>query len=148
MVQFPLSIFDQRVLHSRLTEQLKARGKKTVARSIFLQGLFFLETNHLPNHLARLKLPLEKLQKRCEHHGISIANAAISFVRDLPGVDYLVIGADSEKQVDQLVQFMKGPKIPNTLRHEFMHAFRDLEDDILSPGLWNTKKASPRSQQE
>ena len=148
LVHFPLSIFDQRVLHRGIVEELKAERKKTIARSVFLQGLFFLESTQVPNHLVPLREPLEKLKLLCQYHEISVARAAVSFVRDVPGVDFLVIGADSGEQVNELVRLMKGPKLSDTLRAEFLNAFGNLEASLLSPGLWDARKVSLRPEDQ
>ena len=47
IVQFPLSIFDLRFLDNELIQKLKRRKIKIYVRSVFLQGIIFLDSNKL-----------------------------------------------------------------------------------------------------
>ena len=47
-VQIPLNIFDQRLINNEKLAQLGTKNKIVFARSIFLQGLFFMSTAELP----------------------------------------------------------------------------------------------------
>lgn len=47
IVQFPLSIFDLRFLDKELMKKLKRKKIKIFVRSVFLQGIIFLDSNKL-----------------------------------------------------------------------------------------------------
>lgn len=99
--QVPMSIFDQRLIACGMTDTLADRGVTVFVRSVFLQGLFFLDPDKITDPiLAEHAAPKIRLLRECaEKEGMSIAELAISFMRDVRGVTSLVLGADTAEQV-------------------------------------------------
>ena len=99
--QIPMSIFDQRLINGGYVEKLAERGFTVFVRSIFLQGLFFLDPEKItdPILLEHAKPRIKKLRELSEKEGMSISEMAITFLRDYPGVTSLVLGADNAEQV-------------------------------------------------
>ena len=99
--QVPMSIFDQRLIASGMTDRLAERGITVFVRSVFLQGLFFLDPDAVTDPiLVEHAAPKIRLLRECaEREGMSIAEMAISFMRDVAGVTSLVLGADNADQV-------------------------------------------------
>ena len=102
-VQLPINVFDQRFIKSGILDRLSGRGIHIFARSVFFQGLFFLDPENLSDpdlvqhavpHLRTLRLLSEKAE-------MSIAQFAVSFLQSLPGITSLVLGADNPEQVKQ-----------------------------------------------
>ena len=60
IVQVPYSIFDRRF--EKYFDLLKRKGKEIQARSVFLQGLAFLELEDLPASLLTAKPQLKNLR--------------------------------------------------------------------------------------
>lgn len=136
IIQVPFNLFDQRMLTSGSFARVKDRGIKIVARSVFLQGLFFLEAEALSSHLAPASDPLLRLDQLCRSENISIAQAAISFVRDIPEVDFLTIGAISCDQLDQIVDWMEGPSLTSNFTELIEREFCETDSYIITPGRW------------
>ncbi len=99
--QVPMSIFDQRLINGGYIEKLADRGYTTFVRSVFLQGLFFLDPEKITDEiLIRHALPgIKKIREISEKEGMSIVELAIAFLRDYPGVTSLVLGSDNAEQV-------------------------------------------------
>ncbi|MBQ7715189.1 MAG: aldo/keto reductase [Clostridia bacterium] len=99
--QAPMSIFDQRLISSGMTDRLAERGITVFVRSVFLQGLFFLDPDMITDPtLIEHAVPKIRLLRECaEKEEMSIAELAISFMRDVNGVTSLVLGADNPDQV-------------------------------------------------
>ncbi|MBR0303361.1 MAG: aldo/keto reductase [Clostridia bacterium] len=99
--QAPMSIFDQRLIACGMTDRLAARGVTVFVRSVFLQGLFFLDPDTITNDiLIEHAVPKIRLLHECaQQDGMTIAELAISFMRDVTGVTSLVLGADNPEQV-------------------------------------------------
>lgn len=101
LTQVPMSIFDQRLIIDGSINKLKERDYIIFVRSVFLQGLFFLNPDTMTDpilveHVApRLRL----LGQIADDENMSIAELAIAFIRDLEGVTSLVLGADTPEQV-------------------------------------------------
>ena len=127
-VQIPMSIFDQKLIKKGYLSLLKERGITVFVRSVFLQGLFFLNLSTItdPILVEYAKPYIKKLHELCKKSGMSIAEFAISFIRDIPGVTSLVLGADTEEQILQNIDYMKAPKLESKLREEVYEAFCDV----------------------
>lgn len=99
--QIPMSVFDQRLISGGIVEELRQRNFTVFVRSVFLQGLFFLDPETItdPILLQYAKPGILKLRDAAEKEGMSVEELAVSFLRDLPGVTGLVLGADTAKQV-------------------------------------------------
>lgn len=99
--QVPMSIFDQRLINGGYIEKLADRGYTTFVRSVFLQGLFFLDPEKITDEiLIRHALPgIKKIREISEKEGMTIVELAIAFLRDYPGVTSLVLGSDNADQV-------------------------------------------------
>jgi aryl-alcohol dehydrogenase-like predicted oxidoreductase len=138
-IQVPINIFDHRLIKTGLLNQLRDRNFIVFARSIFLQGLFFIDRRNLPPGLALAEKPLRRLQELSHEHGIGIAQLAVSFVRDLSGITSLVIGAETPNQVLENVKLMSSPPLSTGLRKEIMSTFSDMPLGLINPSLWNLK---------
>ena len=57
---------------------------------------------------------------------MTIAEFAISFIRDIDGVTSLVLGADTEAQISQNINYINAPVIPDDVRKEAFETFKDV----------------------
>jgi aryl-alcohol dehydrogenase-like predicted oxidoreductase len=139
-IQVPINIFDHRLLRRGLLDQLNHKNFIVFARSIFLQGLFFLDPDNLPPRLELAKRPLRQLHQLSHSQGISIAEIALTFVRDLSGITSLVIGAETPNQVLEDIDLMESPPLSSKLRERIMSTFSDLSLELINPSLWNPNR--------
>ena len=135
-VQFPLNILDHRPIRYGVLKRLKEAGKLVFARSLFLQGLIYLTERELPEHLREASALLAAIKELAQRCGVSVSQMAVSFVRDLEGVDSLVIGAETPVQVRENVRLLVGPSLPESLTEEIMRRFSEVPDYIITPHLW------------
>ncbi len=126
--QLPMSLFDQKWIHQGYLEKLSQNNITVFVRSVFLQGLFFLNPAAITDPLlVEYARPyLLKLSELCERENVSIAEFAISFIRDLPGVTSLVLGADTDAQVFANIGYMNAPALSEKVRHEALEVFKDV----------------------
>ncbi len=125
VTQVPMSIFDQRLIAGGSVDKLQQRGYTVFVRSVFLQGLFFLDPEKLgdPILLEHAAPKIRLLRQIAEDNGMSVAQLAIAFMRDCAGVTSLVLGADTPEQVKDNIAYFDTPVLcPETaqrLRREF-----------------------------
>ncbi|MDR3166815.1 MAG: aldo/keto reductase [Treponema sp.] len=127
-VQIPLNVFDQRFIRSGALEQLRRRNIHVFVRSVFFQGLLFLDPEGVRDpDLLRYAVPhLRTLRRLSEEGGMSIGQFAVSFLRDMPGISSLVLGADNPEQVVRNTAFFEAPPLSGALRRKAEDAFKDL----------------------
>ena len=108
-IQVPMSIFDQRLIHAGALEKLNKAGITVFVRSVFLQGVFFLDPDSLTDPFLSSEVAprIKKLREYAEREGMTVAELAITFIRDLPGVSSLVLGADNADQVKANAKFFE-----------------------------------------
>lgn len=113
ITQVPMSIFDQRLIADGSVDALAARGYDVFVRSVFLQGLFFLDPDKItdPILLEHAAPKIRLLRQIAENLGLTVAQLAISFMRSCPGVTSLVLGADTPQQVKQNVAYFDTPAL-------------------------------------
>ncbi|GAA3408075.1 aldo/keto reductase [Paenibacillus hodogayensis] len=135
-VQIPMNVLDHRPIRNGCLGMLGQAGKTVFVRSVFLQGLLYMKDEELPVKLAAAKAPLAALRELSERYGIGIAQLAVSFIRDMEGVDSLVIGAETREQVSDNLALLDGPPLPETLREQLASAFHDVPEQVITPHMW------------
>lgn len=128
-IQVPMSIFDQKLISGGYIEKLEKNGFIIFVRSVFLQGLFFMDPDTMTDpDLIKYAAPYNrKLREFCQKAGMSIAEFAISFIRDVPGITSLVLGSDTSCQVMQNIEYMNAPELSEEMRKEVMEAFKSVD---------------------
>jgi len=135
-VQFPLNLFDQRFLKDGYLQKLRASGIALYARSIFLQGLFFMDCASLGSHFEPAKPKIKELVNLARLHGTSIEALALLFAVS-SGVDHVVLGVDSAAQLEKNAALMAIDTA--NLLSELKSRFDMLEvadEDIILPYRW------------
>lgn len=135
-VQVPVNIFDQRLVVSGGLQRLAQTHKLVFARSVFLQGLFFMDPAELTGNLKPAAPFLKQLHALAREYPADVAGMAFSYVRDLPGIDSIVVGAVTAAQLAENVRLLGAPAVPEPLRSEFTQVFTAISDEILTPGRW------------
>ena len=141
-IQLPYSILDQRGMKEEFIPKAKAAGVTIFTRSAFLQGLFLMEKNRIPEYLKHVIPYLEQLEQLLEKYSMDIVEALIGFVISEQDIDYLVFGVDSREQLLQDIRAYQKNNVPKELIQEIKGTFTNIEKSIIFPSLWaNGKKA-------
>jgi aryl-alcohol dehydrogenase-like predicted oxidoreductase len=125
VTQVPMSIFDQRLIANGAVKKLQEKGVTVFVRSVFLQGLFFLDPDGItdPILLEHAAPKIRTLRQIAKAEGMTVAQLAIAFMRDTVGVTSLVLGADTPEQVKENIAYFDAPSLSEsvmaTLREEF-----------------------------
>jgi spore coat polysaccharide biosynthesis protein SpsF (cytidylyltransferase family)/aryl-alcohol dehydrogenase-like predicted oxidoreductase len=128
-MQVPFSLLDQRLLRSGSLARLKELGVEVHARSIFLQGLLFMEIP--PEKLNYAAPMLNAVRERIAAAGVTTLAAALGFVLSRPEVDVAVIGMTAPKQLEEILATVAAP-LP-----QLDWAGCALDDTrMLTPSLW------------
>ncbi len=124
-IQIPASLFDQQLITGGYVKRLEEKGVAVYVRSVFLQGLFFLDPDTMtdPILVEYAKPYIVKLREMCKACGMSIAEFAISYIRDVHGVTALVLGADTDAQVRENIGYINASAIPENIRSEAERIF-------------------------
>ena len=91
VIELPFNIFDTKLMRNGLLKELAKEKKIIFARSIFLQGLFFMKFNNLPIHLKLAKKYLHELHEISNEYKINISKLALTFVRDIVEINSIIL---------------------------------------------------------
>jgi aryl-alcohol dehydrogenase-like predicted oxidoreductase len=98
LIQLPLNVLDQRLLISGHLEQLKNAGVEIHVRSVFLQGLLLMPLSNIPAFFEPIRPLLIRWHTAAHAQGLTISQAALSFVKNIPHVDTVLVGFDNLAQ--------------------------------------------------
>lgn len=134
-IQIPINILDTRLIKNGLLDELYYEKKMIFARSIFLQGVFFLEQKKLPKKLSGFVPYLKKLEEISKKNNLSIQQLAFLFVRDLNQITSLVIGVDNIFQLKENIKLLAMPSL-NTRIYEEVLNIPKIPEKLVNPSKW------------
>jgi aryl-alcohol dehydrogenase-like predicted oxidoreductase len=139
-VQIPINIIDMRLTKEGMLKKLKSNSVYIYARSVFLQGLFFMNYEKIPKNLGGAGKYLKVLNNLSDKLGMSIAKLALAYVRDIKEVDSLVIGAETPEQIQENVELINSPSIPIKYMKQISEYFENVPEFYLEPWRWELEK--------
>ena len=110
-------------------------GITVYARSSLLQGLAVMDPEKLPDRVAFAKEYLLKYEAICSEFSLSKLDAAIGYVVQKTGIDYVVFGVDNLKQLEEYTK-MKNITVPDEFIHRIDKLFDSVPDKLVNPSLW------------
>ena len=133
IVQLPYSILDRKF--EKYFKKLKKLGAEIHVRSVFLQGLYFMNLQNLPEKLLPLKKYLIEINHVCSQFNFSMGELALNFVNENEYVDKIIIGVDSSNQLDQNIKMVKNWN-SNKIINKLISKITVKEQHLLSPVNW------------
>jgi aryl-alcohol dehydrogenase-like predicted oxidoreductase len=103
IVQAPFNLLDNLTLKKRFLEEAKSKGKEIHVRSVFLQGLFFMEEQNIPLKIRELWPYIYRAKQIAAEAGVSIEQLALQYVYRNSLVDKVLIGIDSREHLQQSI---------------------------------------------
>lgn len=137
-IQIPFNIFDNCLKKIELLKAAKKNNKIIYVRSVFLQGLFFIDPNQLPEKLKSFHQPLIKLKALADKLGFSVQTLCLNYVLNLPFIDRVVIGVDSLEQIKSNVEMIQKIDVQSIqVIEECLAKIEISEPKLLHPVNWN-----------
>jgi len=137
LIQLPISIFDQRLIEQDILHNLKRKNIEVHVRSIFLQGLLFLEENNLPPKMNKFKNYISKLNAISLKYNFSKEEIALLFVNAINEIDKIVIGVEKISQLQRNVKILDKSESFNKIKTLINFEDFSIEDtNIIDPRRW------------
>ncbi|MBO6660487.1 MAG: aldo/keto reductase [Roseivirga sp.] len=99
VLQLPFNLLDNEKIRGSHLKSLSEKGKVIHTRSVFLQGLFFMNPKELPDKLTLLAPYLEKLQNIAEEAKIPLGALALQYVLNKPYISGVLFGVETLEQL-------------------------------------------------
>ena len=132
VVQVPVNLLDQRLLHDGTLDRLKHRNVEIHARSAFLQGVLLADPATLPAYFALHLDRLHAVGTAAQRAGMSRLALCLRFVLAQPSVDRVIVGVTSLAELDQIVDAASG----GTPLPDGLGALASDAPDLVNPSLW------------
>lgn len=131
LVQAPFNLVDRRLHMMGWLERLKDKDIEIHTRSAFLQGLLLMPKEAIPAKFAPWADLWNEWHDWLSHNNVTAVQACIAFVLSFPEIDRIVVGADSTRQLAEIINAstsMTLVDLPN------LHC--DAEN-LINPSRWN-----------
>lgn len=129
VMQVPFSLLDQRLLADGTLARLEELGVEVHARSLFLQGLLFMDPP--PEKLESAAPHLARLRAALKAAGTTPLAAALGFVLSRPDIAVGLVGVTS---VGELTEILAAAQMPLPALDWAAFALKD--GRVLTPSLW------------
>ena len=126
LLQVPYNIFDRQF--EPYFPILKERGVEIHVRSTFLQGLFFMNREALPEKLQPLKPYLLQLDAYAQSMKMSVAEVALNHNLQHPAINGVLIGVDNQLQLMTNLQSIREELVALDIQVQ--------EKQLLNPVNW------------
>lgn len=135
IIQLPYNLLDNANKRGVILKRAKGKGKIIHTRSVFLQGLFFKDVQHLPEILLPLKKSLIKIQKLASNEAELIASISLNYALSVQNIDGVLIGVDNINQLKQNIE-MINRNLSKSIGKEIDRI--NIEDvSLLNPSNWS-----------
>ncbi len=134
LIQVPINVLDQRLVHSGHLMKLKKHGIEIHARSVFLQGLLIMEPISLPLFFDPIRPFLYRYWQFLLSQTLTPIEGAIGFVKQIPEIDCIIIGVNNLEQLK--INLNSFAKLYNDSLFKNLKAFSLNDPKYLNPSLW------------
>lgn len=139
IIQFPYSIFDQRLTKDECFNEIIKRQTEITTRSALLQGLILTEPTKIPNNLLQARPFIESLNNKCQCAGFKTLDVVIGFVKKEKNISKLVFGVHDINQLKEIIIAFNSEVPINTII-QISNEYADMEKSIIIPSLWKNPK--------
>ena len=130
LVQAPFNLVDRRLLTSGWLQRLTDEGVEVHVRSVFLQGLLLLPLVDIPVKFSSWAPLWHQWRDWLAQSGVTAVQACLAYALSFPAIDRVVVGADSEQQLQQIIN-AAGCQLPSELPN-----LECYDEALISPALW------------
>lgn len=136
-IQVPFNIFDQRAIKYDWFKRAKEKNKLIFIRSVYLQGLVFINKASLPSNLQKADQYLDVLKSHCDTLSLSTATLALSFVSSVAKESLILFGCDNLLQAQENIDTFNNLKdLPTSVVSKIYEDFKDVPENIYNPTKW------------
>jgi aryl-alcohol dehydrogenase-like predicted oxidoreductase len=134
LIQLPFNLLDNVNKRNNLIEKAKIKGIEVHTRSVFLQGLFFMNINNIPHKLFPLKTNLIQLHEIANAYKVDINTIALNYVMKQQNIDKVLFGVDNLNQLDNNLNSID--TILNDEIYESINKINIEAEYLLNPSNW------------
>ena len=131
LVQAPFNLVDRRLYSTGWMQRLKDDDIEIHTRSAFLQGLLLMSQADIPYMFSPWNELWETWYRWLLENQVSAVQACLAFPLSFPEIDRVVIGADSQRQLAQVVS------AANKSLDVYLPDLHSNDQNLINPAKWN-----------
>ena len=131
LVQAPFNLVDRRLYSTGWMQRLKDDDIEIHTRSVFLQGLLLMSQADIPYMFSPWNELWEKWYRWLSENEVSAVQSCLAFSLSFPEIDRVVIGADSQRQLAQVVNEA------NKSLDVYIPDLHSNDQNLINPAKWN-----------
>ncbi len=136
LIQVPFNLLDRRFFTPELVARYLEKRVEVHARSVFLQGLLFLDEPRLPPPMKAFAVPtLRRVAEIAKQLGATPARLSLSLATRHPSIHRTVVGVTSARELRELAGW-EPVRVPPELNRELGELWRLTEGRIVDPLQW------------
>jgi len=135
VIEIPINLFNTKIVDEKRLNRLKEKDTSVLGRSVFLQGLFFLDPYNLPAKVEKAKKYLIELNKIANDYSIPIPNLALSFVNKQKYISSIIIGVENSQQLSQNIE-LANTILPEKVEKVILEKFANVPESVNNPLEW------------
>jgi uncharacterized protein len=134
VIQFPFNVLDNFKIRGSLMQSAKEDGIELQIRSVYLQGIFFKETQTLTGNLIMLRDAIDKIQRIAIDNQIELQRLLMSYAYSKNEIDGVIVGVDSLGQLNENINCVDNLIFDK----EIFNEIESLQCDplLLNPSNW------------
>jgi aryl-alcohol dehydrogenase-like predicted oxidoreductase len=136
IVQIPGNILDHRFERAGVFDRAKERDIEIYVRSIFLQGLLFMDPNTLSAHMEFARPVLERVRKLAREFDVTPQVLSLQYLKAAFPCAHVLVGVETPKQVRENVAAWN-LEATIGLVDRVRETFQDVSEGVLDPRRWS-----------
>jgi aryl-alcohol dehydrogenase-like predicted oxidoreductase len=132
IIQLPINIINQEILHSGFLQELKGKNIEIHARSCFLQGLLLMDYNDIPLKFKKWSNIFLDWHDWLNENNINAVQGCLSFINSINGIDKVVVGIENVNQLKELVNYS------NTIGIKSFPNLSCNDVNLIDPSNWKS----------
>ncbi len=133
LIQLPYNLFDRRFEDH--FQMLESKGIEIHVRSVFLQGLFFLSPDKLPDYLSPLATKLRELEELSVDNGLSKLILSLNYVLSNPYISKVIIGVTNLSEFEENLNATRKLEEVQHVKSQ-LDLLRHDDEDYVLPMNW------------
>jgi aryl-alcohol dehydrogenase-like predicted oxidoreductase len=133
LIQFPYNILDRRF--ESYLPQLASLGVEIHTRSVYLQGLLYMEPSQMPIYVRALHPYLTQIKEIVNMYDVSLGQICLGFALQNPFINKVVIGIDNIFQLTENINLCKKVNLAQSIMSELL-SIEVKDKNLLNPANW------------
>ena len=138
ILQIPFNILDRRWIDDGILQKAGKNNVQLFFRSIFLQGLIFLNNTDLTKRKMTWAKPyLEQFNKLVSATSLTPMQLSFGILSNISGDNIIIVGVDNLAQLQNNIEHMFNAKLDQTFIEKWWSSIPVFPEKFLNPTLWN-----------